>query len=284
MVVLEIWDLTKFYFEGIIKQNFVLYYRTMKSIRKAIKILEILSQNEEGVRVTQLSRSMNLPKSSIHQILSTLKEARFVEQDSESKRYRLGLRIFELGNIFQSQLEIRKIAHPYLYNLSKKINETAYLVLLEDDTIVYVDCVESTARLRAHPIFGIKVPLHCTSLGKAIMAFLPEEKIDEIISKGLERFTKNTITDPGKLKEELKKIKNKGYAIDNMEHEEGIKCVGAPIRNHRGEVFAAISLSGPSQRFTPERIREMAPLVMQAANEISFKLGYRDPGEIKERR
>jgi len=249
----------------------------MKSLKKAIEVLETLAKSENGMGITQLSKKMNLPKSSIHQILSTFKDARFVEQNPEDKKYRLGLRIFELGNIFQSQLQLRKIAHPYLYDLSRKTNETAYLVILEGSKIVYIDCVESTARLRAHPLFGIRVPLHCTSLGKAIMAFLSEEKVDEIIRKeGLERFTDNTITDPHLLKQELEKIRKRGYAIDNAEHEEGICCVGAPLWNYRGEVFGAISVSGPCQRFDSRRIPSMARLVVKAAEEISRRMGYRE--------
>jgi len=248
----------------------------MKSVKKAIEVLEALAKRENGVGITQLSRELNLPKSTIHQILSTLKSVRFVEQNSEDRKYHLGLRIFELGNIFQSQLQLRKIAYSYLYNLSRKTNETTYLVVLEGNRIVYIDCVESTARLRAHPLFGIRVPLHCTSLGKAIMACLPEEKKNEIIHEnGLERFTENTITDPQILKRELKEIRKRGYAIDNMEHEEGIRCVGAPIRNHRKEVSAAISVFGPSQRFDPPRIQTMAKLVIEASEEISRKMGYK---------
>jgi len=162
----------------------------MKFIKKVIEVLDALAKEENGIGVSQLSRELNLPKSTVHEILSAFKEVRFVEQNSENKKYRLGLRIFELGNIVQSQLQLRKIAHPYLYNLSRKTNETTYLVVLEGNRIVYIDCVESTARLRAHPLFGNRVPLHCTSVGKAIMAFLPEEKINKIIHQnGLERFT-----------------------------------------------------------------------------------------------
>lgn len=248
----------------------------MKSVKKAIEVLEALAKRENGGGITQLSKQLNLPKSTIHQILSTFKSARFVEQNPEDRQYHLGLRIFELGNIVQSQLQLRKIAHPYLYDLSRKTNETSYLVVLEGKRIVYIDCVESTARLRAHPVFGDRVPLHCTGVGKAIMAFLPEVKIHEIIYEdGLERFTENTITDPQLLQQELKKVRKRGYAIDNIEHEEGIRCVGAPIRNHRKEVFAAISVSGPSQRFNPPRIQTMAKLVIETGEEISRRMGYK---------
>jgi DNA-binding IclR family transcriptional regulator len=248
----------------------------MKSLKKAIEVLEALAEREDGIGISRLSRELNLPKSTIHQILSTFKSVRFVEQNPENKKYYLGLRIFELGNVVQSQLQLGKIAHHYLYNLSRKTNETTYLVILENDRIVYIDCVESTARLRAHPVFGERVPLHCTSVGKAIMAYLPEEKVNKIIHEdGLERFTENTITDPQVLKRELKEIRKRGYAIDNVEHEEGIRCVGAPIRNHQKEVFAAISVSGPSQRFDRSRVLAMAKLVIETAEEISGKMGYR---------
>ena len=257
--------------------NSIRHRRTnMKSLKKATEVLEALAKEENGVGITQLSKQLKLPKSTIHEILSVFKSVRFVEQNSEDKKYHLGLRIFELGTIVQSQLQLRKIAHPYLYNLSRKTNETTYLVVLENDRIVYIGCVESTARLRSRPVFGERVPLHCTSLGKAIMAFLPEQKINEIIHEdGLERFTDNTITDPQILKRELKEIRKRGYAIDNMEHAEGIRCVGAPIRNHRKEVFAAISVSGPSQRFDPPRIPAIAKLVIEASEEISRKMGYK---------
>lgn len=248
----------------------------MKSLKKAIEVLEALAKRENGIGISRLSRELNLPKSTIHQILSTFKSVRFVDQNPENKKYYLGLRIFELGNVVQSQLQLGKIAHPYLYNLSRKTNETTYLVILENDRIVYIDCVESMARLRARPVFGERVPLHCTSVGKAIMAYLPEEKVNEIIHEdGLERFTENTITDPQVLKRELKEIRKRGYAIDNTEHEEGIRCVGAPIRNHQKEVFAAISVSGPSQRFDRSRMLARAKLVIETAEEISGKMGYR---------
>lgn len=249
----------------------------MKSLKKAIRVLEILSKKENELGVTELSREMGLPKSAIHQILSTFKGAGFVDQNPQNKKYRLGLRIFELGNIVQLRLKIRIIAYSYLYNLSRATNETAYLVILEKGRIVNIDWVESTARLRSHPVFGEIVPFHCTGVGKAIMAFLPEKKIDEIIQKeGLERFTNNTITDPQVLKEELKRIRSRGYAIDNIEHEEGTRCIGASIRNHKGEVFAAISVSGPAERFNKARIQKMSKSVIEATEAISRGMGYRE--------
>jgi IclR family KDG regulon transcriptional repressor len=251
----------------------------MKSLKKAIEVIEALAKNDSAVGVTLLSKQMKLPKSTVYEILSILKSVRFVEQDPDNKKYHLGLRIFELGTIVQHQLQLRKISYPYLFNLSRQTNETTYLALLEGNKIVYVECVESKARLRAHPIFGERTLLHCTGIGKAILAFLPEDKIYEIIHEGtLERFTENTITDPQMLKLELGKVRKKGYAIDNMEHEEGICCIGAPIRNQRGEVFAAISISGLCQRFNQKKNREMAPLVMQVAQKISAELGYRQVG------
>ena len=263
------------------RTSFRIKEQKMKSLRKAIRVLEALTNKENGAGVTELSQEMNLPKSAVHKILSTFKSTGFVDQNLESKKYRLGLRIFELGNIVQSQLELRKIAHPYLYNLSKATNETTYLVVLEKRKIVYVDCVESTARLRSHPVFGEMVPLHCTGVGKAIMAFLPEEEIEKIIrEKRLERFTNNTIIDPEVLKRELEDVRKRKYAIDNMEHEEGIRCVGASIRNHMGEVFAAISVSGPAQRFDKKRdkkrIEKMSKLVIEATEAISERMGYRE--------
>ena len=254
----------------------------MKSLKKALVVLEALSKEENGAGVTWLSRQLSLPKSTIHEILSVFKNMRFVEQYPENKKYHLGLRILELGNIVQSQLQLRKVASIYLYNLSRETNETTYIAVLEGNRIVYIDYVESKASLRIHPVFGESIPLHCTGLGKAMMAFLPEEDINEMLHEknSLKKFTENTITDPRLIKEQFKIIKKREYAIDNMEHEEGSCCVASPIRNYKGEVFAAISISGPSQRFRPPRIEALGKLVIKTAGEISKKMGYKETSHI----
>ena len=246
----------------------------VKSVRRAIKILEAF-ESDRGMSVTKISKILNLPKSSVHEILSTLVTEGILEKDFDSSTYHLGIKLFELGNRARSNLEIRKVATPYLKELNARFDETVHLTVLDNQEVLYIECFESTKRLRTYSVIGVRAPLYCTAVGKAILAFLPLDEIDEIIKvKGLGKFTENTITDRNVLLQELEKIVLTGYAVDNMEHEDGVRCVGAPIRNYSGKVFASISVSGPSQRVTLENIPEIAELVIATASDISRKLGF----------
>ena len=136
----------------------------------------------------------------------------------------------------QSDLEIRRVASPFLKELNSELDETVHLTVLEGNEVLYVDCLESTKRLRTYSVIGVRAPLYCTSVGKAILAFLEPKELEKILDSLIfEKFTENTITDKIFLMDELKMIAQRGYAVDNMEHEEGLRCVGAPIRNHNGK-------------------------------------------------
>lgn len=250
--------------------------RSVNSLARAVRILEAFGHNEK-MGVTEISKKLGLPKSSTHEIVSTLVTEGILEKDQNNSRYWLGVKLFELGNRARANLEIRKVATPFLKELNEYFDETVHLTILDSSEVLYVECFESTKRLRTYSVIGVRAPLYCTAVGKAIMAFLPEEEILNIIKeKGLPRFTPNTITEKEHLMKELSKIREKGYAVDNMEHEEGVRCIGAPIRSHSGEVFASISLSGPSQRINLEKSSDAAGRIITAANEISRKMGFRD--------
>lgn len=246
----------------------------VKSVFRAIKILELLGETS-GVNVTDISKRLNFPKSSTHEILSTLEKENIIAKDHYNE-YHLGLKLFELGSMARADLEIRRAANPFLKKLNTELDETVHLTVLEGNQILYIDCLESSKRLRTYSVLGVRAPLYCTSVGKAILAFLAEDDLEEILNTiKFEKFTENTITDKTFLKDELRTIAQRGYAVDNMEHEEGLRCVGAPIRNHVGKVFAAISVSGPSQRITLGNISEIGKVVMSQAEKISEQLGYR---------
>lgn len=246
----------------------------MKSVWRVVRILESFN-SEEGMTVTQISKRLGLPKSSVHDILSTLVAEGILEKDSDNSRYHLGLKLFELGEKARSNLEIRKRATPFLKTLNGQLDETVHLTVLEEGEVLYIECFESTKRLRTYSVIGVRAPLHCTAVGKAIMAYLPPDQIERVIlEKGLERFTENTIIDRKKLLEELAGIRQKGYAVDNMEHEEHVRCVGAPVFNYEGNSFASISISGPAQRVTTEEVPVVAKMVMAATKEVSKQMGY----------
>jgi DNA-binding IclR family transcriptional regulator len=250
----------------------------VKTVSRAIRILEYLG-NEGGTSVTELSRSLALPKSSTFEILATLESEGIVEKDFDRSIYRLGPRLFELGYRAQAELEIRRVAVPALKALNEELDETIHLTILDEMEVLYIDCMESTKRLRTYSVIGVRAPLTCTAVGKAILAHLETDQAEEILRvKGLPRFTENTHTTRETLFADLAQIRRMGYAIDNMEHEEGVRCVGAPIRDHTGRVFASLSVSGPSQRITPERIPRIAEKVILRADEISRRMGFRGRG------
>ncbi|TFG64094.1 MAG: IclR family transcriptional regulator [Spirochaetales bacterium] len=248
----------------------------VKSVFRAVKILELLAE-KNSLGITEISRFLGLPKSSVYEILSTLLAENILEKDHDRNTYNLGLKLFELGITAQKNLEIKRIATPHIRKLNELLDETVHLTVLEDDEVLYIDCFESTKRLRTYSVIGVKAPLHCTAVGKAMLAYLSSDEVDRIIKeKGLERFTSQTLSDPEALKKDLETIRSRGYSFDNMEHEEWVRCVAAPVRNHEGRVFASISVSGPVQRMPAERDREVIRLLLEETREISRKLGFRE--------
>ena len=248
----------------------------VNSVLKAVRILKILGTGKT-LGITELSKELEIPKSSAHNILQTLESEGFVEKSGDTFKYNLGTSLIELGYRAQNDLAICRIAGPYLNGLNRETDETVHLTVLDNDEVLYVGCVESIKTVRAHAIIGLKAPLYCTSVGKAILAYLSEDHIDRIIQeKGLEKKTEKTITDKDKLITDLGKTRERGYSIDNMEIEDHLTCLGAPIMNGRGEVFASISISGPTGRLPLEMVNKYGPLVKNVADQISRKLGFRE--------
>ena len=261
---------------------------SVQAIERGCRILDHLSVGKQSYSIQDLSLSLNLPKPTIHRILSTLRNFGFVAQDELSREYHLGFRLVELGHTVLDRIDLRKVAEPFIASLSRIVQETVHLVILDQGEIVYLDKVEEVddqRSLRMASRIGMRNYAHSCAVGKVLLATLPDVELDEIIAqKGLQRLTKNTIVHLEELKKHLADVKTQGYAIDDEENEEGIRCVAAPVRNDRGGVIAAISISGPSVRMTEERIHNrLIRQVMKSALQISKKLGYKS-GFPKERR
>jgi DNA-binding IclR family transcriptional regulator len=248
----------------------------VRTVHRAIEILDLVA-HEGPLGVSEISRVLDLPKSSAHNILETLVANRVLEKDLERGCYVLGSKLVELGNRAQESLEVKRIAAPFLQRLNRELDETVHLTVLDHDEVVYIDCLESRKRLRAYSVIGVRAPLYCTAVGKAIMAHLDKKDLDRIVkTQGLAAFTPTTITTRGRLESELAETRRRGYSVDNAEHEEHLRCVGVPIRDHTGAVFAAISVSGPAQRITRKAVPEIAQKVVATASAISGRLGYKD--------
>jgi len=253
----------------------------VQTIERVANIFEVMAQNTQGISLKELSARVSLPKGTTHRLLSSLAYFGYVRQVSESKNYQLGFKLVDLGNRLLNQLNVRMQARPFLVGLSKGIKETVHLVVFDQNEALYVDKVESNEKISGLQMVsrvGLRIPAHCSSVGKVFLAHLSDSELDNLIKeKGLTKRTKNTITDPEKLKQHLKVIRQQGYAVDDEENEKGIRCVGAPIFNQRGQVIAAISISGPTVRITQKIIQQtLRKEVIQTALDISREMGYQN--------
>ena len=253
----------------------------VQTIERVSSLFDMVGQNPQGISIRDLSAKLGLPKGTIHRLLSSLGYFGYVRQDPKTRNYFLGLKLVELGNLLLSQLDLRKEAEPFLRDLAEGTKETVHMVFLDRNEIVYIDKVEtdhSPGGLRMASRVGLRNPAHSCAVGKVLLSHLSEDELNHIIEeKGLPKRTENTITDPIRLKEQLKSVRVQGYAIDDEENERGIRCVAAPIYNEVGRPVAAVSISGPAFRVTKRVIQErLKREVMETALKISQRLGFRE--------
>jgi DNA-binding IclR family transcriptional regulator len=243
-------------------------------IDRVIDILETFARIGPELGVSEISRALGLKKATAHRLLSSLRRRGIIAQDPNTRRYRLGLKLWELGALATLQVDWVHRVKPHLERLTQMTGETAHLAILSDGQILYVEKVESSRSLRMPSQVGRRNPVHCTGVGKAQIAWLPEEVLAGIIARrGLARYTANTLTSLPALRRELALIRERGYAVDSEEIEDGLVCIGAPIRDHTGLVVAGVSIAGPSSRLRPESIPEHARSVVDAARSMSAVLG-----------
>ncbi|MDH3225476.1 MAG: IclR family transcriptional regulator [Thermoleophilia bacterium] len=246
----------------------------IQAIERAVSILNAFSAERPEYGVTELANELGLHKSTIHRFLVNLEHAGLVERSPRSGRYRLGLRILELGGLVMQQMSLWEEALPFLEGLVHDTGETGHLAVLDNGEAIYVERVETHRALRIPSAVGRGYPAHATSLGKVLLAALSSGQVAEITrARGLAAYTSNTIVDESELEQELLLVRERGYAVDNEEYDEGLRCIGAPIHDHTGAVVAALGVGGPVTRMTPERVDELAGLVTRAAAGLSRRLG-----------
>lgn len=250
--------------------------KQIKSVGKAIKILSAFSIDEPELGVIELSKKTGLYKSTVSRFLETLKSEDFVRKNPDTGKYKLGMKLFFLGKISVDQLDILQQAKPYLKKLFEKYDETVSLAIYDNQNIISIDRITSTKQVAMRPR-GLIAPFHCSSIGKAIIAYLPEKEVDMLIVKnGMPPYTTKTITNPEKLKENLREIREKGYAFDNEEHEEWLKCIAVPLRDYTSEVIGSISISIPSERLTNELFDDILETMLDIREKASQDLGYKN--------
>jgi DNA-binding IclR family transcriptional regulator len=252
---------------------------------RALALLEALSHHGPDLTLVQLSELLKLHKSTAHRLIMVLERHRVIEKNSNTGKYRLGLKLFELGTKAIGQLDLRERARPFLERAVLDTGETVHLCVYDDGEVVYLDKVEPTRSVRLTSSVGRRNPAYCTAVGKAVLAFLPETQVEMAIQKhGFRQLTRKTISNMIELKGELAKVRELGYALDNEENEEGVCCVGAPVWSFGDRPIAAISVSGPTFRMTPEKVPVVAQCVLAIANSLSRQLGMRTtPALVGER-
>ncbi|MDQ0155405.1 IclR family transcriptional regulator [Robertmurraya andreesenii] len=248
---------------------------TVKSVGRALDIIAMVSSKKGGLGVTEIANQIDINKSSVYRILSTLVQYGYVEQDVETGRYKLGYKFLEISSRLLESIDLRTEAKPFLLELERDTNEVIHLVVYDQGEVVYIEKLEGNETLRMHSKVGKRAPMHCTSVGKAILAHLPLNIVLDIIDrKGLPMHTDKTITDKDEFLQELVKVKQLGYALDLEENETGITCIAVPIFDHLGKVVASVSISGPTMRMTDERLERLKEKMMTAGRMISARLGY----------
>jgi DNA-binding IclR family transcriptional regulator len=246
---------------------------SVQSVDRAVSVMEFLSRRGSS-GVTEVSRELDIHKSTAYRLLTTLRDRGLVEQDAATEKYRLGFGLVLLARAVSADLDILRCARPVCERLSEHTKETVTVAVLEGDDAVVVHQSLSRASALSVDWTGRHTPLHATAAGKIFLACMPEDQLLRILECPLERFTQNTIVDPASLREQNRRILDKGYGYTVEELEVGLNAVGAPIRRADGAIVGAVSVSGPAFRLPPEALPGIGELCTQAATEISRCLGF----------
>lgn len=263
--------------EGNSQQGMTTNVEYVSTLVRAGRIFDLLSYaGDRGLGLVEISEALGMQKPTVLRLLMTLVAQRMVERDPETHRYRLGLRLLELGSTVKEQLELPKRARPFLEKLSGLTREAVHLCILDDGQVVYVDHVECPQPLRLHSRLGRRAPVHCTAVGKVLLAHQPPDERRRIIQQwGMKAYTRNTITDYRQLEEQLERVLIEGLAIDREEHEEGVVCVAAPVRDYTRQVVGAINVTAPAFRTPPAKLETFGVLVKDTARRISEYCGFK---------
>ena len=235
----------------------------------------MIEQEYEPVNLTTLANKLKWDKATIFRLCSTLERRGYIHKDPDTKCYSLGLKIYGLYDSITKNLDMQKIIRPYLNRLVKETGETANLALVLERSVVFIDTVRSSNVLSANVHIGEREPLHCTSLGKAYLAFIDPSEVKDLLEIPLPKITTHTIVSLDELREDLAEARERGWAYENEEFIEGMHCVSAPILNQFKHPVAMISISGPKFRLSSKKINEYGALISQLAEEISQWFGYK---------
>lgn len=242
----------------------------IKSLARGLKLLDLLASATGGAGVTELAEQLGVDKSSAFRLLQTLVKYGYVEKDEDTRRYYLGSQVVVLSRSILTRMPLRDQAKPFLRELMERTGECAHLAIVAQGQALYIDQVESPATLSVNTGVGTLAPLHCTALGKILLAYGAAP-----IPRELRPYTQRTITGPAALRAQLEQTRRQGYATDDEEYAQGVRCVAVPAWDYRGKVVGAIGISGPVGRMSLERFPELAAIVAEIGQALSDRLSFK---------
>lgn len=248
----------------------------VQSVARSLIMIDTLSEINREISLTELSLRLGWPKSTVHGLLSTLRDYHYIDQSPTTGHYKLGVRFFEIGNQVARSWDVSAVALPHMQRLNNRLGEMIQLATEDHGEVLHLQKVDSSHMMRIVSDIGGRQPMHCTSLGKVLLAYKPANEARSILKhKGMARLTAKTITTQPQLERELERVRAQGYAVDDREVMEGLRCVAAPIFDKDNQVKYAISVSGLYNNMQGERLDEIIALVKQCGTDISHAMGYR---------
>lgn len=249
----------------------------LESLVRAVAVLEMIGESEVPLGLAEICKRMQIHKSTAHRSLMVLERIALIER-TEDNRFRLGLKLYELGNRAVEQIDLRSRIRPYFYRLSAQLGETVHLAVLQKTSVVYLDKAEPNRRICLSSKTGSSNPVYCTSLGKAMLAYLPSGAAEDLIGQiRFVRYTPKTICSREELLKSLERVRRRGFAVDDEEIEMGVRCVGAPILDENHTPIAALSMSGPTARVRPQNVPLIAERLVRCCSEVSASLRMHRP-------
>jgi DNA-binding IclR family transcriptional regulator len=249
---------------------------SIRAVERALDVLLCFSRQTPELSMTQIVEKVGIHKSSVHRLLGTLEKKRFVERDPGTGAYHLGVRLLQMAYLTLEQNDLRQMAAPFLRRLWEQHKETVHLATLDDVDVVFVEVIESQQRVKLAAAIGQRLPAFATASGKTILARMPDESVRQILERGMPRYTQRTLDSPAAFFEDLGRVRERGFALDEQEYEEGISAVAAPILNVNGQPIAAVAIAGPAYRLAREQLLEIGPSVLAAAREITREISMAD--------
>jgi IclR family KDG regulon transcriptional repressor len=243
-------------------------------IDRLLDILELLSLEKDGLGVTEIGKRTGLHKSTVHRIVNALAERGYIEKVPDRSAYKIGLKLVEISSIYLNSVELKTEARPYLNELTAQLGLPSHLAILDGKDVVYIEKIDVVNSIRLYSQIGRRVPAYCTALGKCLLYGLHERDLQDILSNcSFEKLTEKTLA-KDRLIQQIREVGVNGWAVDNGEHEEGIRCVASPVYDYRRKIIAAVSVSGTASVAAPERDREIGGFMRETALKISERMGY----------